>query len=62
MKIAGWIVTIFGGLALIGCMLNGSSAFGPLFWIGLGIFFLYRANKKIEEEKDLENWTKNKRQ
>ena len=46
MKTAGWISLVFGVLSLIGASQKGDSIFGPLFFIGLGAFFLYRANNK----------------
>ena len=57
MKIAGWICTVFGGLALIGCLMGGSSAFGPLFWLGLGIYLIHRANEKKREKQEFEDWS-----
>lgn len=59
MKIAGWIITSLGTLSLLGCLLKGSSPFGPLVWLGVGIFMLYRANQKEKELQELKNW-KNK--
>lgn len=46
MRIAGWIFIVFGALSFFGAALKGHSVFGPLFWIGLGAFFLYRASIK----------------
>lgn len=50
MKTAGWICLVFGVLSFLGAALKGNSVFGPLFWIGLGAFLLYRVNNK--EQKD----------
>lgn len=57
MKTLGWIFVIIGGLSLIGSIAGGNSAFGPLFWLGLGITLLCFANRKKdnEEENNLEN-------
>lgn len=60
MKIAGWICLVIGVLSFFGAALKGNSVFGPLFWIGLGAFLLYRVNndkqeienKSIEVEKE----------
>ena len=47
MKIAGYIIMIFGLLALLGAMIGGrASAFGPLFWIALGIMLIYFGKSK----------------
>lgn len=46
MKVFGWICVAIGGIALMGAIVGGSSAFGPLFWLGLGITLLYFANRK----------------
>lgn len=60
MKVAGWILIVFGALSLIGAAAAGNSAFGPLFWIGLGIAFVCvgkrnkRTVKVIKEKKSLE--------
>lgn len=29
---------------------------GPTFWIALGIFLLYKANKKKEEKEEKDKW------
>ena len=55
MKIFGWICIVFGGLALIGAIAGGNSAFGPVFWLGLGIALLYFANKKSNENEENNN-------
>ncbi len=46
MKIAGWIILVLGALSLIGCLMGGNSAFGPLLWIAIGAFCLNRAEQK----------------
>lgn len=46
MKVLGWIFLVIGVLSLIGAVAVGDSAFGPLFFSGLGIFFIYRAKQK----------------
>lgn len=51
MKIVGWICLLFGGLSFFGAALKGHSVFGPLFWIGLGAFLLYRVNNKAKESE-----------
>lgn len=51
MRTAGWICLIFGVLSFLGAALNGNSVFGPLFWIGLGAFLLYRVNNKEDERE-----------
>lgn len=57
MKIAGWICSVLGALALIGCLMGGSSALGPLFWLGIGIYLIHRANEKKREKQELEDWS-----
>jgi len=52
MKALGWIFVIIGGLSLIGSIAGGNSAFGPLFWLGLGITFICLANRKNNEEEN----------
>lgn len=61
MKKAGWVLTILGCISLLGCLSAGNSPFGPLFWIGLGIYLIHRANQKIKDKQDKEKWnTENK--
>lgn len=50
MRTLGWILLIFGGLSFIGAASKGHSVFGPLFFIALGGFLLYRANNKDQKE------------
>ncbi len=55
MKTAGYVILILGCISLLGTLLGGSGSLGPLFWIALGIFLLYRAKeKKSTEEKEAE--------
>ena len=51
MRIAGWICLVIGVLSFFGAALKGNSVFGPVFWIGLGAFLLYRVNNKEEERE-----------
>ena len=55
MKTIGWIFIIIGGLSLVGSIAGGNSAFGPLFWLGLGITLLCLANRKKDDEDDNKN-------
>lgn len=59
MKIAGIIITVLGSLSLLGSIIGGISSFGPLFWLGLGIFLIHRANQKKEEKENKEKWSNN---
>ena len=52
MKAFGWIIVVIGGLSLIGSIAGGNSAFGPLFWLGLGITFICIANRKENDKKE----------
>ncbi|MDE6021483.1 MAG: hypothetical protein K2H01_10885, partial [Ruminococcus sp.] len=51
MRTAGWICLVIGALSFLGAALKGNSVFGPLFWIGLGAFLLYRVNNKEDERE-----------
>jgi 4-hydroxybenzoate polyprenyltransferase len=52
MKAIGWIFIVIGGLALIGSIAGGNSAFGPLFWLGLGIALVSIANRKNNAKEE----------
>lgn len=52
MKKAGWICLIIGVISFFGAVAKGNSATGPLFWTGLGVFLLYRANNKKSEQEN----------
>lgn len=58
MRTTGLIFTILGVLALLGSTLKGNNPTGPLFWLGLGIFLIHRANQKKEEKEKLDKWNK----
>jgi hypothetical protein len=58
MKTWGWICVVFGGLAFLGAVLKGNNPTGPVFWLGLGVFLLYRANQKKQEQKEKDKWSK----
>lgn len=52
MKVFGWLCVAIGGIALMGAIVGGTSAFGPLFWLGLGIVLLYFANQKKNDDNE----------
>jgi len=54
MKTAGWICLVFGVLAFLGAAAKGHSVFAPLFWIGLGIYLLYRVNNR-EDKREMKH-------
>lgn len=56
MKTWGWICVIIGGLAFLGTISKSGNPTGPIFWLGLGIFLLYRANQKKQEQKEKDDW------
>ena len=55
MKVVGWIFVVYGALSLIGAAAAGNSAFGPLFWIGLGIALVVIRNRKQNNDENKEN-------
>lgn len=56
MKFFGWICTILGALSLLGALSGGSSPIGPLFWLGLGIFLLFRSSsKEVDKLSEVDN-------
>lgn len=52
MRTAGWICLVIGVLSFFGAALKGNSVFGPLFWIGLGVFLLYRVNNREDKREN----------
>ena len=60
MKAIGWIFVVIGGLSLIGSIAGGNSAFGPLFWLGLGITFICIANRKNNDKEETKEENKEK--
>lgn len=60
MKKAGWTILVLASLSFLGCVGAGRNPFGPTFWMAIGIFLIYRANRKKQEEKDKEEWRNEK--
>lgn len=56
MKTTGWISTVLGTLLFFGCLIGGRSPIGPLFWIGLGIYLIHRAEQKKKEKEEQNKW------
>lgn len=56
MKVIGWILFVFGALALLGSLVGGGSIVGSLFWALLGVFLITRAKKKKQEQSAKEEW------
>ena len=64
MKVAGWIFTILGALALLGSLTAVANGYdrnigGPIVFLVLGIFFLSRARHKEKEKSNFDNWNNN---
>lgn len=57
MKTTGIVILILGLISLLGCIIGGDSVLDPLFWVGLGIFLIHRANQKKQEKKEKEEWS-----
>lgn len=55
MKIAGYILSIIGGIAFIGAASAGHSVFGPLFWIVVGFVLIFMGGKKEKAQTEKEN-------
>lgn len=51
MKKFGYFCIGLGGLSLLGALLAGHSAFGPLFWLALGIGLVLIADQKEETKR-----------
>lgn len=56
MKIAGIIVMIIGGFALLGTLISGSSLLGPVFWMAIGGYLIHCGNKKKKKNEKFEQW------
>ena len=51
MKTFGWICVVIGVLAFWGAALKGNNVTGPVFWLGLGIFLVYRAGQRNKNKR-----------
>ena len=59
MKGFGKFCIWLGALSLIGALIGGHSAFGPLFWLALGIALLFIAKQKEDVNRKMDNQTTN---
>lgn len=59
MKGFGKFCIWLGGLSLLGALMAGHSAFGPLFWLALGIALLFIAKQKEDVNRKVDNQTTN---
>jgi len=59
MKTFAWICLVLGGLSFIGAILTENNPTGPTFWLGIGIFLMYRANQNQKNKEEKEKWNKN---
>lgn len=59
MKKAGYVCIVFGSISLLGCILGGTSVFGPLFWIAVGIALIHKAKSKVKSAEELKEWENN---
>ena len=55
MKGFGKFCIWLGSISLIGALIGGHSAFGPLFWIALGIAVLFIAKQKEDVNRKVDN-------
>ena len=55
MKGFGKFCIWLGALSLIGALIGGHSAFGPLFWLALGIALLFIAKQKEDVNRKVDN-------
>ena len=60
MKKFGWFCVIIGALSFLGTALKGNNPTGPTFWLALGLFLIYRARQKEQEEEDKNKWSNSK--
>ena len=59
MKGFGKFCIWLGALSLIGALIGGHSAFGPLFWLALGIALLFIAKQKEDVNRKMDKQTAN---
>ena len=55
MKNFGKFCIGLGGLSLLGALMAGHSAFGPIFWLALGIALVLIAKQKEDDKRDTGN-------
>lgn len=46
MKIGGWICIVLGSLSLLFYLVRGDNPIAPTFFVGLGLYLVYRINRK----------------
>lgn len=51
MKITGIVFLVLGIVSFLGCVLVGTSVFGPCFWIALGALLIYKGKEGEERKK-----------
>ena len=59
MKVAGIVLIVWGGLAVLAVMRGFEANFAGLSLIVLGTFLISRAKKKQEEKKERNKWLNN---
>ena len=59
MKGFGKFCIWLGGLSLIGALIGGHSAFGPAFWLALGLALVFIAKQKEDVNRKVENQSTN---
>ena len=59
MKGFGKFCIWLGALSLIGALIGGHSAFGPAFWLALGLALVFIAKQKEDANRKMDNQTTN---